>query len=139
MRLLCGFSPLTAVRGVDLVGRNRVEGFDPLAVALALLPPAAATRAAAAWVRDTWYPLQPANPFPAGTPAAATVDWFTMNYRETGAAALKSAGLEVTALLTAPRPTESVHTQYCGRCHAQFLPTAAACQGCGGRPLFPLK
>lgn len=139
IRLLCGFSPLTAIRAVDLVGRNRVEGFDPLAVALALLPPVHAARMAAAWVRDTWYPLLPENPFPVATPAASSVAWFTTAYREAGAAALKSAGLEDADFRRAPSRNEPVNTQYCGRCHAQFLSAATGCRSCGGRPLLPLK
>jgi len=138
LRLLCGLSPVTAIRAADLVGRNRLEAFDPLAVALALLPQASAASVAAAWSRDAWFPRQPENPFPAGTAAASTAAGFVVEYREAGAAAIKSAGLDDAAFRRPPPPSEAVHTQYCGRCETQYLPTATVCQACGGRPLIPL-
>lgn len=138
VRLLCWCSPLTAIRAADLVGRNRVESFDPLAVALALLPGPRTAAVAGSWVRDSWFPRLPENPFPHGTPAANTVTWFTSLYQEIGTEALKTAGIDAEALRRPPAATEACHTQYCARCQAQYLAIASSCQACNGRPLYPL-
>lgn len=138
LRWLCALSPVTAVRAAESVGRNRVEMFDPLAVSLAVLPATTVLVTSAAWCRDAWHPRMPVNPFPAGTPAAWTIDWFLGAYRDAGAAALRSAGLDPALPMGVPTPTEPLHTQFCPRCHGQFMAVARLCQACGGRALQPL-
>ena len=138
LRWLAACSPLSALRAVDLVGRNRLEAFDPLAVALALLPARAAATVATAWVRDAAFPRLPENPFPAGSDAAATVNAFAVEYRVAGEALLTRQGLDPVAARRAPVASEPAHARYCPRCHAQFLSVATTCQACGGRPLQDL-
>ena len=138
LRLLLGLSPVTAIRAPELVGRHRVEAFDPLAASLALLPAAEAAVNSGTWSRDVRFPRLPENPFPAGTEAAATVTWFTESYREAGKALLDAAG-HGDPSARRPSPSESVNTQYCGRCEAQFLPSARICVACGGRPLLAFE
>lgn len=138
LRLLCWCSPITALRAADLAGRNRLEAYDPLVVGLALLPPAMAAGAAAAWCRDAWFPRRPENPFPVGSAAARTVAWFTAAYQTAGAEALQGVSFDAAAARGVPVASEPGHTQYCQRCQAQFLALATACRACGDRPLAPL-
>jgi len=138
LRWLCALSPVTAIRAAESVGRNRLEMFDPLAVSLALLPSGTVQTSATTWCRDVWFPRMPENPFPEGTPAARTIDWFLGAYRDAGAAALRSAGLDPALATRVPSATEPLHTQFCPRCHGQFMAVARLCQACGGRALQPL-
>ena len=136
--LLAALSPVTAIRSGDILGRCRVENFEPMAVALALFPTAIAAAWVAAWARDAHYPRLPENPFPVATSGAETVVWFTEQYRQAGDAAIRAAGLNPALGHQPPAQTERVHTQYCPRCQAQFQVSAIACQSCGGRALLPL-
>ena len=138
LKWLTALSPVTSVRAAELLGRNRIEMFDPLTISLATASPEAARRVAATWSRDAWYPRIPENPFPDGTPASKCVQWFGLAHREAGTALLNSAGIAADEFRKAPAPTETVHTQYCNRCEAQFLPIAKQCAACGGRSLSPL-
>lgn len=129
-------APPTAIRASDLLGRNLLEEFHPVAVARILCFPERFRKIASGTLRDLRHPFFQ-SPSIDHAEAIATEAWFR---RETTAVledTVRQAGLDPAALVRPPASTDPSHRSYCPRCGAQFVLPQGTCADCGGLPLLP--
>lgn len=132
-----GLAPLSAVRCPDLVARESLQGFHPLAVARELCPEEGFQTLAARAYRDAHFPLFPTEP----SSEAAIVEalaWSRREWQVELTKFLNSSGIKPAALLLPPEASDSGHRRYCPRCLQQFNESGLACVECGGRPTVNL-
>ena len=107
-RLVAMLSPISAVRGVDMLAREVWANLDPMTVAMALLSPQDLTRFA--------------RPFVVAMQARENDDlaWWRAETRQRMEGVLAKKNVDVAALL-APPEREGDHVQtYCPSCQAQY-------------------
>ncbi len=131
-------APPTAIRAHDLLARQLVATFHPLAPAQALCPPGAFQDLARHALRDLHFPILPTSPHPE-IQAVQSEAWFRQAVLEEMEQAIEQAGLQPAQLLQPPAPLEPANRSYCPRCETQFVTAVGTCGDCGGRPLrsFP--
>jgi hypothetical protein len=107
-RLVAMLSPISAVRGVDMLAREVWANLDPMTVAAALLSPQDLPRFA--------------RPFVVAMQARENdeLDWWRAEIRQRMEGVLAKKNVDVAALL-APPVREGDHAQtYCPSCQAQY-------------------
>lgn len=132
-----GLAPLSAVRCPDLVARESLQGFHPLAVARELCPEEHFRTLAARIYRDAHFPLFPVEP----SAEAAIIDalaWSRKEWQAELTRFLSSSGIQPAALLLPPTASDPGNRRYCPRCLQQFNESGLACVECGGRPTVNL-
>lgn len=134
--LLTALSPVTATRAAELLGRPRFEEFHPAAFAIASLPKESAEPLCAALWRDSKHPRLPLPALPADQLRIES-DWREQVLKAFDRAA-KKEGFDPTRWDAPPTRTESNHTRYCPRCHAQSTSQGAICNDCGGIALLEI-
>jgi hypothetical protein len=127
-------SPASAIRAHDVLSKNVLVGFHPLAVAAELLPQPSLESFAAPLLRDMEHPAYPVCP-------STEPEWME---RERVARelvlthvkqCLRAGNVDLHKLLSPPRPTDTECRSYCPRCLAQFTTPTGVCNTCGGVPL----
>jgi hypothetical protein len=134
--LLTALSPVTAVRAAELLSRPRFEEFHPAAFAMASLPKDASEPLCAALWRDLKHPRLPLPALPADQLLIES-EWREQVLKTFGQAATKE-GFDTVRWDAPPTRTESNHSRYCPRCHAQSTPQGTVCHDCGGIALLAL-
>jgi len=134
--LLTALSPVTAVRAAELLDRPRFEEFHPAAFAMASLPKDASEPLCAALWRDLKHPRLPLPALPADQLLIES-RWRDQVLKTFGQAASKE-GFDTARWDAPPARTESNHSRYCPRCHAQSTSQGTVCQDCGGIPLLDI-
>ena len=127
------FSPASAMRYYDTVGREVLWRFEPFVVTLVLGPEGQPSRAAVAHLRDALYSAhRPAIDQTAADAAqtAATLDWYLAETRGSAMQACLDAGFDLPDLLRETTDDESVRT-YCPRCGRHYTATGGECDLCG--------
>jgi hypothetical protein len=122
------FSPASAMRLADRMGRDLVAGYEPLVVALIGGERSGSASVAALWLRDAVHPAF--RPATTDTSAAATLDWYQGRSTACARQAVADAGHDPESWLGPPRPDRDA-VAYCPRCHRQFVDTTDLCGGCG--------
>lgn len=120
-------SPLAALRARDVVARDALALFHPLAAARALLDAErfeAFARKALAEAR-----------FPVPTTVPPTEESWRVLLAEEIERFLKHEGLDPLALLAPPRREGPQSLAYCERCRSQYTLREGTCHACGGRAL----
>jgi hypothetical protein len=132
-------APPTAIRAADLLGRNLLESFHPLAVAQVLCGPGQFRQFGRDVLRDLRHPFGAPVEAANTTPATQTEEFFRKLVTKRVEALLESAGIHAAQLLEAPAKSDPSHRSYCPRCGAQFVNIEGHCHDCGGVPLesFP--
>ena len=110
-------SPVAAIRACDVVARDLLGGFHPLAVAAAILPEEEFTRFAGEQLRLVRFGDYLDKQFQAGMQKAMEQ-------------AIRKTKLDPQKLLRAPE-AESGCVVYCPRCLAQFTKAREDCSDCG--------
>lgn len=135
--LVMCFTPTAAIRATDLLSRELLVDFHPLAVAAVLCREAEFRAYARRTLLDAQHPVEPACPV--DDPAAHAVE---LAFRQ---AALKSlgeivtrAGIDRDALLAPPAASDPQCQAYCPRCDAQYVVPQGQCTDCGGLELVPI-
>ncbi len=126
--VLVALVPTHAIRAVQLLARDWLAGFHPLAVAFATLPREKAVAFAASVWRDAVHPLAPD-----GDPAAAAAAvWFHEHaYRPAVQTLLERENIAPATLLAGPSDAPA----WCPRCLAVFQNAGSTCPDCDGVPL----
>lgn len=127
------FSPASAMRYYDTVGRDVLWRFEPVVATLVLGPEGQMSQAAIAHLRDSLYPAhRPAiDRTAADAPEiAATLEWYLAVTRGSAMQACLDAGFDLPVLLRESTDDESVHT-YCPRCGRHYTATGGECDLCG--------
>jgi hypothetical protein len=129
-------APPTAVRAADLLGRNLLESFHPLAVAQVLCAPNPFREFAQAVLRDSRHPFgPPVEGHVAATLPVQTESFFRQSVIARMEKLLEAAGIDPGTLLEPSAKSDRAHRSYCPRCGAQFVSAEGVCQDCGGLPL----
>ena len=128
-------APPAAIRAHDLLARQLLATFHPLAAAQILCPASEFKSIARHALLDLRFPILPASPTPESEPRQ-TEEWFRRVVLEEMDRAIERAGLKPAELLQPPTPLEKQNRSYCPRCGAQFVTAQGTCDDCGGRPLF---
>ena len=129
------FCPPLAIRAVDAVSADLLDGRHPVAVALAIATPREAKDLALKWRRDLEYPLSPA---PESPECAQADSWFRSRLAGAAAAAAASAKVNMEEALQAPAAGGKDERSYCPRCHMTYRVAAGTCPDCLGLALKPL-
>lgn len=129
-------SPPGAMRSADLLSRDWLADFDPLAVAALLLPRAEFEREAALRLRRVRHDVLAQD---ASAAAQAVLGaWRELELRLLEAA-LRRAGLDPEVLDAPPQALGEDCLSYCPRCQAQYLHAEGACEPCSGVVLRRLR
>lgn len=129
-------SPPAAIRAHDLLTRDLLAEFHPLAVASVLCEQEEIAALAAATLRDARFPAYPVCPSEDDA-ACRTEAWSRERLTRALERFVERIG-GTTALVDAPpeRLSEDCRA-YCPRCTNQFVLSEGTCHACGGRPLVP--
>ncbi|HVV02502.1 MAG TPA: hypothetical protein VHH88_14130 [Verrucomicrobiae bacterium] len=152
------FAPATAIRAPDILSRNLLDAYHPLAAAQALLPPGKFAPLARQWLIDVTFPWQnvPLSELDAASRGFAeapdrlegasprVVSQDVLGFAQaleqrTFLAFLNSQGLTPDQLLAPPAPPYSECLSCCPRCRAQFRIKSGTCADCGGLQLIPFS
>ncbi len=126
--LIMALSPLAALRARDVVAREALALFHPLAAARALLDEARFAAFARKALAEARFPLRAAEPRP-------TEESWRALFADEIERFLRHEGFDPDALL-APPPREGPESlAYCERCRAQYTLREGTCHACGGRAL----
>lgn len=121
-------SPLGALRARDVVARDALALFHPLAAARTLLDAPRFEELARKALAEARFPV------PAAAPRAGEEGWRALLGEEIERF-LRHEGLDPQALL-APPPREGPESlAYCERCRSQYTLREGTCHACGGRAL----
>jgi hypothetical protein len=131
-------APPTAIRGVDLLGRNLLEEFHPIAVAHVLCRPERFREFARETLQDLRHPFFPSAPTN-DTASVRTEEWFRDEIIAAVETTVRQAGLDPAKLAAPPEASDPSHQSYCPRCGAQFVRAEGTCADCGGLPLLRWK
>lgn len=132
-RLIAFFSPATAMRIYDTLGRNSLLGFAPLIVAVVTTPRSQAFDIVTSHLRAAINPL----PLPQQTEADAVADarlvgahrWYHERTAFFACHALRVAGLEPEAMLARVADSEGA-SSFCPRCARTFVQHEGRCDIC---------
>jgi len=125
---IMALSPLGALRARDVVARDALTLFHPLAAARALLDAARFEEFAKKALAEARFPA------PAASPRAGEESWRALLAEEIERF-LRREGVDPRALL-APPPREGPESlAYCERCRSQYTLREGTCHACGGRAL----
>lgn len=127
-------NPLGTLRSHDLLGRELLASFHPIAVAYKLLAPSDFRAFARIVVRDLRYPLRPIEIGSSAEGAeieAAYRTWQLQHIEQF----LVANHVELAALYAAPHAEDVSSQSYCPRCETQFTLDQGVCENCGGIPL----
>jgi hypothetical protein len=125
---IMALSPLGALRARDVVARDALARFHPLAAARALLDAERFEQFARKALAEARFPV------PAASPRAGEEGWRVLLAEEIERF-LRHEGLDPQALL-APPPREGPESlAYCERCRSQYTLREGTCHACGGRAL----
>jgi hypothetical protein len=125
--ILAALIPQHALRAPQVLARERLATFHPLAVAVAVLKPEMSRDFAARLWRDAVHPL----PLEGESSAVDVAREFHQEYYLPALqAALIQAGYQPADLL-APSGLDAQALAYCPRCHGSFARTDAVCEDCG--------
>ena len=124
-------SPASAMRSSEVLLRNGLAEFHPLAAAAALCRAGAAVLA-----RPMLLALEHPTPGEVpGDPAAGRIDaWFRKKLLKRLHSLLRRAEIDPAELLRPAKPLSDSRS-YCPRCHNQFVLAAGTCPDCGGLAL----
>lgn len=118
-------SPVAAIRALDVVARDLLGGYHPLAAAAAILPDEEFTRFAGEQLRLVRFGDYQDKQFQAGL-------------QKVMEQAIRKKKLDPQKLLRAPQ-AESGCVVYCPRCLAQFTKAREDCSDCGYENLAPFE
>ncbi len=133
LALSVALSPLEALRAGQILGRDLLAGFHPLAAAAALLEPRRLEPFAAGVLRDALHPLPPACPV--DDPEAVETERAA---RERLVRALRSAAERLglpADLGTRPPAADADERTWCPRCLRTYLLESGTCSECWDLPL----
>ncbi len=133
--IVIALTPLATIRAIDLLLRERLTSFHPLAIAAALCPPATFRQFAAEVLRDLVHPCT--GPTGEASAAAGATAWFRSRLRACCEQLVRRHGLEPAELLHAPPPEDPRCQAYCPRCFGQFVRPVEVCPHCPGIAPLP--
>ena len=125
-----------AIRAGDVLSRDLLTGFHPLAVALALCRPEEAQHIARAILLDVNHPMEPRYPSDDQT-ERQTIDAFHQVLQAAIYACVTAAGGDPARWMEPPAREDLSCQSYCPRCDRQYVITQGTCESCGGIPLVP--
>jgi hypothetical protein len=134
--LTVSVSPVEALRSGEVLGRDALARFHPLAAAVALLTRDDLAPFAERVLRDAAHPTPHASPPDDARVPAVESAWRVTLAPELAAAAAR-AGLP-DDLARRPPPADPDEASYCPRCTQTFVPASGTCDACFGVPLVPL-
>jgi hypothetical protein len=129
------FSPADAVHSRDVVFRELLCSYHPLAAAAALGSRPALEGLAGRIVRDHYFPQLPEYPDGISEPARAVEAWFRERYGEAILRFVFRAGIDVKAMVHRPQPEDERCRSVCPRCLGQYEHDEGTCSTCN-RPLL---
>lgn len=133
--LILLLNPLGAIRAGDVLSREVLTDFHPLAVAWVLLTPESFAEFARGVWRDTKYPL-PIHEIDVTPDAQRLLDDYQAWYAPQLAEFLSELGLD-TVDLERVAATDPQSRSYCPRCGGEFVIPEGLCELCGGLTLRP--
>jgi len=128
------FSPLAAIRARDVVARDLLANYSPLAVAHVICRPDSFRRFARERLADLRWPMLPVCESD-DEDARRTEEAFRGVLLEESERFLRHAGLDPDALSAPPERDGNASAAYCPRCDAQYAVADASCEACGGLPV----
>jgi hypothetical protein len=134
---IMAFYPPLALRAADRIAAGALEGFHPLAAAVALCPREAWQGLARGVVLDLEHPILPACPAADPVLQAAEREWREGLLAEVETF-LRRHQIDRAELVRPPAPLEAKCRTYCPRCRDQYVLAHGVCGDCGGLPLLPL-
>lgn len=129
--LLLSLSPPAAIRALDVLSRDLLTGFHPLAVATAWLPRAEFEAFAASVMRDVLHPLPCVREDPSPAARAAAEAW-RERLRVALSGACARAGLDSKSWTGPPARADPDYAAYCPRCAEPAPRPDEACPRCPG-------
>jgi len=125
-------SPASAMRSSEVLLRNGLAAFHPLAVAAALCTKDRFAVLARPILLDLEHPKPGEVP---SDPAACRIDaWFRKKLLKRLNSLLRRLEIDAVELLRPAEPLSDSHS-YCPRCHNQFVLASGTCPDCGGLAL----
>lgn len=116
-------SPLSLMRGADLVEGELVGDLEPAPLAAAVLPAQAARELLERWRRALAHPLQPADPSPASAEATSDDTWLRDVQRR---------GLEALIASLPDTRAPAGAGLHCPRCLTEYTGAVTTCASCPG-------
>jgi hypothetical protein len=125
-------NPLSAIRAHDLLARDLLAEYHPLAVGRVLCDSESFRDLARPALLDLRHPLviQGEN-----GESDATASWYHQCYTATTESWFKSISVDLADLLFPPLPMDEACQSFCPRCQCQYVVPEGICQACGGIPL----
>jgi hypothetical protein len=127
-------SPANSIRALDLLSRQALDGFHPLALARKFFTGARFEAFASQCLRDLRHPAGGGGV--ATDPAARNAErWFRQLQLECLEKFLACRGTNASRLALAPQKPDPGCLAYCPRCLSQFTVPNGVCEDCGGLSL----
>ncbi|MCA9256196.1 MAG: hypothetical protein KDA33_11190, partial [Phycisphaerales bacterium] len=136
--LLRGMTPVGAMRFSDILMRESMSDFHPLAIAKVICDAARFGSFSEDVVRDLRHPHRPADDD--STPEArAVADWFRARMLASTESALERWNVDWREFAETPAPDDETCLGYCPRCRLQHTRTSGECSNCVGVALVPFE
>ncbi|MDP6848177.1 MAG: hypothetical protein QGI24_05260, partial [Kiritimatiellia bacterium] len=129
--LLC---PPMAIRALDVVSKQVLARFHPLAVAQCLCPHQSTTEFARGLLLDLRYPLVHDG---LSAEIKEVDQWYRDRTGDLFRAFLEEGGMDVESLLCPPAQLDKSSRSYCPRCRCIYTLVNGTCTDCRGVELVP--
>ena len=130
------FTPTAAIRASDVLSRELLSAFQPLAVAWVLCSPELFRPFVRHLLLDLEHPMQPVCPPTANDVQRQAVSAFHQRLHTALRDFLTRQQQDPTELTRPLAPEDPSCLTYCPRCEGQFLLPAGVCENCGGLTLL---
>lgn len=128
-------NPLSAIRAHDVLSRDLLAAYHPLAAAQVLCSDDVFRDFARSLLLDLRHPIAP--PCMNDEVEAQQIEsWFRERNLETLEQFVQANGIDVEQLLGPDEPLDATCRSYCPRCRCQFVMDDGRCETCGGIPLI---
>jgi hypothetical protein len=131
-------TPTASIRACDMLGRDLLAGYHPLAMALVLCSGEDRAGTVRRILLDHAHPVRPRYLHEDALERAAADDYHD-RLEAALAAAVEKAGLSVAALTAPPTLHDLKAVAYCPRCDGEFIIAEGVCTTCGGLALRPVR
>jgi hypothetical protein len=130
------FTPTASIRACDMVGKELLAAYHPLALAAVLCRGEERRRFARRVLLDYLHPMEPRHWSADADERAVTDGWHEMVLARLKAL-VRGAGMHAGELTAPPVMRDGSAKTYCPRCDGEYLVAEGTCSYCGGVVLKP--